>query len=249
MSGHSKWATIKHKKGAQDAARGKLFAKLIRQVEVAAREGGGDIEMNPSLRTMYQKARSSSVPLDTIEKAIKRGTGALEGVKYETVSYEGYAPSGVAVIVECLTDNRNRTGPDVRTVFTKLGGSMAEPGAVAWQFERKGVIILPKKIGEDELMEVALEAGAEDLEDQGDTWQLTSGPSDLHTLTAALEAAGIAYDSADLTMLATQSIPLESEGDARKVLRLIDALEDHDDVGDVYANFDIPDSVLEAVEA
>jgi YebC/PmpR family DNA-binding regulatory protein len=249
MSGHSKWATIKHKKGAQDAARGKLFAKLIRQVEVAAREGGGDIEMNPSLRTMYQKARSSSVPLDTIEKAIKRGTGALEGVKYETVSYEGYAPSGVAVIVECLTDNRNRTGPDVRTVFTKLGGSMAEPGAVAWQFERKGVIILPKKIGEDELMEVALEAGAEDLEDQGDTWQLTSGPSDLHTLTAALEAAGIAYDSADLTMLATQSIPLESEGDARKVLRLIDALEDLDDVQNVFANFDIPDAILELVEA
>jgi YebC/PmpR family DNA-binding regulatory protein len=249
MSGHSKWATIKHKKGAQDAARGKLFAKLIRQVEVAAREGGGDIEMNPTLRTMYQKARSSSVPLDTIEKAIKRGTGALEGVKYETVSYEGYAPSGVAVIVECLTDNRNRTGPDVRTVFTKLGGSMAEPGAVAWQFERKGVVILPKKIGEDELMEVALEAGAEDLEDQGDTWQLTSGPSDLHTLTAALEAAGIAFDSADLTMLPTQSIPLASEGDARKVLRLIDALEDLDDVQNVYANFDIPDAILELVEA
>jgi YebC/PmpR family DNA-binding regulatory protein len=249
MSGHSKWATIKHKKGAQDAARGKLFAKLIRQVEVAAREGGGDIEMNPTLRTMYQKARSSSVPLDTIEKAIKRGTGALEGVKYETVSYEGYAPSGVAVIVECLTDNRNRTGPDVRTVFTKLGGSMAEPGAVAWQFERKGVVILPKKIGEDELMEVALEAGAEDLEDQGDTWQLTSGPSDLHTLTAALEKAGIAYDSADLTMLPTQSIPLESEADARKVLRLIDALEDLDDVQNVYANFDIPDAILELVEA
>jgi YebC/PmpR family DNA-binding regulatory protein len=189
------------------------------------------------------------VPLDTIEKAIKRGTGALEGVKYETVSYEGYAPSGVAVIVECLTDNRNRTGPDVRTVFTKLGGSMAEPGAVAWQFERKGVVILPKKIGEDELMEVALEAGAEDLEDQGDTWQLISGPSDLHTLTAALEAAGIAFDSADLTMLPTQSIPLASEGDARKVLRLIDALEDLDDVQNVYANFDIPDAILELVEA
>jgi YebC/PmpR family DNA-binding regulatory protein len=249
MSGHSKWATIKHKKGAQDAARGKLFAKLIRQVEVAAREGGGDIEMNPTLRTMYQKARSSSVPLDTIEKAIKRGTGALEGVKYETISYEGYAPSGVAVIVECLSDNRNRTGADVRAVFTKSGGSMAEPGAVAWQFERKGVVILPKKIGEDELMEVALEAGADDLEDQGDTWQLTSGPSELHTLTGALEAAGIAYDSADLTMLPTQSIPLSSEADARKVLRLVDALEDLDDVQNVFANFDIPDAVLEAVEA
>jgi YebC/PmpR family DNA-binding regulatory protein len=249
MSGHSKWATIKHKKGAADAARGKLFAKLIRQVEVAAREGGGDPDMNPTLRTMYAKARAASVPLDTIEKAIKRGTGALEGVKYETVQYEGYAPSGVAVIVECLTDNRNRTGPDVRTVFTKLGGSMAEPGAVAWQFERKGVIILPKKVGEDELMEVALEAGAEDLADQGDTWQLTSEATDLHTLARALEEAGIAYDSADLTMLPTQTIPLDNEGDARKVLRLIDGLEDLDDVQNVYANFDIPDAVLESVMA
>ena len=244
MSGHSKWATIKHKKGAADAARGKLFAKLIRQVEVAAREGGADPEMNPTLRTMYQKARSASVPLDTIEKAIKRGSGALEGVKYETVSYEGYAPSGVAVIVECLTDNRNRTGPDVRTVFTKLGGSMAEPGAVAWQFERKGVIVLPKKVTEDELMEVALEAGAEDIADEGDTWRVTSGPADLHLVAKALEDAGIAYDSADLTMLPSQTIPLDNESDARKVLRLIDGLEDLDDVQNVYANFDIPDSLL-----
>jgi YebC/PmpR family DNA-binding regulatory protein len=249
MSGHSKWATIKHKKGAADAARGKLFAKLIRQVEVAAREGGGDPEMNPTLRTMYQKARSASVPLDTIEKAIKRGTGALEGVKYETVMYEGYAPSGVAVIVECLTDNRNRTGPDVRTVFTKLGGSMAEPGAVAWQFERKGVIVLPHKVTEDELMEVALEAGAEDIADQGDTWQVTTGPSDLHTVVKALDEAGIAYDNADLTMLPSQTIPLDNEGDARKVLRLIDGLEDLDDVQNVFANFDIPDAILESVMA
>ncbi|MDQ3107357.1 MAG: YebC/PmpR family DNA-binding transcriptional regulator [Actinomycetota bacterium] len=249
MSGHSKWATIKHKKGAADATRGKLFAKLIRQVEVAAREGGGDPEMNPTLRTMYQKARSASVPLDTIQKAIKRGSGALEGVKYETVTYEGYAPSGVALIVECLTDNRNRTGPDVRTVFSKLGGSMAEPGAVSWQFERKGVIVLPKKATEDELMEVALEAGAEDLADQGDTWQLTSGPSDLHHVVKALEDASIAYDSADLTMLATQTVPLDNEGDARKVLRLIEGLEDLDDVQNVYANFDIPDAILETVMA
>jgi YebC/PmpR family DNA-binding regulatory protein len=249
MSGHSKWATIKHKKGAADAARGKLFAKLIRQVEVAAREGGADPEMNPTLRTMYQKARSASVPLDTIEKAIKRGSGALEGVKYETVTYEGYAPSGVAVIVECLTDNRNRTGPDVRTVFTKLGGSMAEPGAVAWQFERKGVIVLPNKVTEDELMEVALEAGAEDIADQGDTWQVTTGPTDLHQVVKALEDAGIAYDNADLTMLPTQTVPLDNEGDARKVLRLIDGLEDLDDVQNVYANFDIPDAILETVMA
>ncbi|MCU1462982.1 MAG: putative transcriptional regulatory protein [Acidimicrobiales bacterium] len=249
MSGHSKWATIKHQKGAKDKARGKLFAKLIRQVEVAAREGGGDPDMNPTLRTMFNKARSSSVPIDTIEKAIKRGTGELEGVRYEQVSYEGYAPCGVAVYVECLTDNRNRTGADVRNIFSKNGGSIAEPGAVAWQFERKGVVILPRAIAEDDLMLIALEAGAEDLTDQGDTWQLTSPPGELHALRTALEDADIAFDSADLTMMPTTVVALESEADARKVLRLIDALEDHDDVGDVYANFDIPDSVLEAVEA
>src|SRR3954467_10478569 len=251
MSGHSKWATIKHKKGAQDKARGKLFAKLIRQVEVAAREGGGDVNTNATLRTMFQKARDASVPMDTIERAIKRGTGELEGVHYETVTYEGYAPSGVAVIIECLTDNRNRTGSDVRSIFSKNGGSMAEPGAVSWQFERKGVVILPKTadVGEDDLMLVALEAGAEDLADQGDTWQLTCAPTDLHSLQEALKEAGIAFDSADLTMLPTTEVPLESEGDARKVLKLIDALEEHDDVQNVYSNFDIPDSVLQTVEA
>jgi YebC/PmpR family DNA-binding regulatory protein len=249
MSGHSKWATIKHQKGAKDKARGKLFAKLIRQVEVAAREGGGDPDMNPTLRTMFNKARSASVPIDTIEKAIKRGTGELEGVRYEPVAYEGYAPCGVAVYVECLTDNRNRTGADVRNIFSKNGGSIAEPGAVAWQFERKGVVILPRTIAEDDLMLVALEAGAEDLADQGDTWQLTAPPTELHALRGALEEAGITFDSADLTMMPTTVVALESEGDARKVLRLIDALEDHDDVGDVYANFDIPDAVLAEVTA
>lgn len=247
MSGHSKWATIKHKKGAQDKARGKLFAKLIRQVEVAAREGGGDINANATLRTMFQKARSASVPIDTIEKAIKRGTGELEGVRYEQVTYEGYAPNGVAVIVETLTDNRNRTGADVRSIFSKNGGSMAEPGAVAWQFERKGVVILPKTVGEDELMAVALEAGAEDLEDQGDTWQLTSEATDLNGLRDALEASNIAFDSADVTMLPTQTVPLDSEGAAAKVLKLIDLLEDNDDVQNVYANFDIPDAIIEVL--
>src|SRR5688500_1417399 len=206
MSGHSKWATIKHKKGAQDKARGKLFAKLIRQVEVAAREGGGDPESNPTLRTMFQKARSASVPMDTIEKAIKRGTGELEGVRYEQITYEGYAPCGVAVLVECLSDNRNRTGADVRSMFTKNGGSIAEPGAVSWQFERKGVIILPKKLSEDEVMEVTLEAGAEDLADQGDTWQLTTAPTDLHSVRSALDAAGVDVDSFDLTMLPTSTV-------------------------------------------
>src|ERR671927_1986520 len=177
MSGHSKWATIKHRKGAVDKARGKLFAKLLRQVEVAAREGGGDLESNATLRTMYQKARDASIPTDTIDRAIKRGTGELEGVRYEPVTYEGYAPMGVAVYVETLTDNRNRTGADVRAIFSKNGGSSAEPGAVAWQFERKAVIIVPKDgpaAEEDDVMMIGLDAGMEDLEDQGDTWQLTA---------------------------------------------------------------------------
>ena len=249
MSGHSKWATIKHKKGAADKARGKLFAKLIRQVEVAAREGGGDPDSNPTLRTMFQKAREASVPLDTIERAIKRGTGELEGVRYEQVSYEGYAPNGVAVIVECLTDNRNRTGADIRSTFSKNGGSMAEPGAVSWQFDRKGVILVPRSVGEDDLMLVALEAGAEDIADSGDSWQITTPPSDLPAVRTALEEAGITIESAEVTLLPSTTVPLQSEGEAKKVLHLVDLLEDHDDVQNVYANFDIPDSVLEMVEA
>ena len=248
MSGHSKWATIKHKKGAQDKARGKLFAKLIRQLEVAAREGGGDIEANPTLRTMFQKARDASVPMDTIDRAIKRGTGELEGVRYEPMSFEGYAPAGVAVIVEALSDNRNRTSADIRNLFTRSGGSLAEPGAVSWQFERKGVVILSKKVAEDDLMLVAMEAAADDLQDLGDTWQITAAPGDLSRLRAGLEEAGISFDSAELTKLPTTSVPLAQEGDARRVLRLVDALEDHDDVQNVYANFDIPDAVLEMVE-
>ncbi len=254
MSGHSKWATIKHKKGAQDKARGKLFAKLIRQVEVAAREGGGDPEVNPTLRTMFQKARDASVPTDTIERAIKRGTGELEGVRYEQVSYEGYAPCGVAVIVETLTDNRNRTGSDIRSLFSKNGGSMAEPGAVAWQFERKGVFVLPKHaagraITEDDLIAIAVDAGAEDIKDSGDTWEVTAAPPDFAAVRAALEEAGIPMDSAELTMVPTNMVPLSNEADARKVLRLIDLLEEQDDVQNVYANFDIPDQILELVEA
>ena len=249
MSGHSKWATIKHKKGAADKARGKLFAKLIRQVEVAAREGGGDPDSNPTLRTMFAKAREASVPIDTIERAIKRGTGELEGVRYEQVSYEGYAPNGVAVIVECLTDNRNRTGADIRSTFSKNGGSMAEPGAVSWQFERKGVILVPKTVTEDDLMLVALDAGAEDISDTGDQWQVTTPPSDLPAVRTALDEAGVPVESAEVTLLPSTTIALEKESDARKVLHLVDLLEDHDDVQNVYANFDIPDSVLEMVEA
>ena len=249
MSGHSKWATIKHKKGAADKARGKLFAKLIRQVEVAAREGGGDPDSNPTLRTMFQKARAAAVPMDTIERAIKRGTGELEGVHYEQISYEGYAPSGVALIVECLTDNRNRTGSDIRAIFSKNGGSMAEPGAVSWQFDRKGVILVPKSVTEDDLMLVALEAGAEDISDAGDQWQVTTPPSDLPAVKASLDDAGIESESAEVTLLPSTTIALDTEGDAKKVLHLVDVLEDHDDVQNVYANFDIPDEILELVEA
>ena len=251
MSGHSKWATTKHQKAAKDKVRGKLFAKLIRQVEVAAREGGGDVSANATLRTMVDKARDASVPLDTIERAIKRGTGELEGVTYEAVTYEGYASNGVAVIAECLTDNRNRTTSEVKNIFTRNGGSLAEPGAVAWQFHRKGMIIVDKTSGvdEDELMMAALEAGAEDVADQGDTWDITTAPTDFTTVRDALAEAGLSMASADMTMIATTAVPLTTEADARKVLRVLDALEDHDDVQNVYANFDIPDEIFQAVSA
>ncbi|MGC1513503.1 MAG: YebC/PmpR family DNA-binding transcriptional regulator [Acidimicrobiales bacterium] len=247
MSGHSKWATIKHQKGAKDKARGKLFAKLIRQVEVAAREGGGDMESNATLRTMFHKARESSVPIDTIERAIKRGTGELEGVRYEPAAYEGYAPCGVAVYVEVLTDNKNRTGPDIRSTFSKLGGSLAEPGAVAWQFERRGVITVPGSVDEDELMAVVLEAGGEDLAAEGDVWRVTCDPHAFTALRAGIEAAGIAIESADVTMVPTTSVALETAEDAKKVLRLIDALDDHDDVQGVFSNFDIAEEILATV--
>jgi YebC/PmpR family DNA-binding regulatory protein len=251
MSGHSKWATTKHQKAAKDKVRGKLFAKLIRQVEVAAREGGSDVTANATLRTMVDKARDASVPLDTIERAIKRGTGELEGVTYESVTYEGYAPNGVAVIAECLTDNRNRTTSEVKNIFTRNGGSLAEPGAVAWQFHRKGMLIVDKTTGvdEDELMMAALEAGAEDVTDQGDTFDITTAPTDFTAVRDALGEAGIAMASADLTMIATTAVPLTAEADARKVLRVLDALEEHDDVQNVYANFDIPDEIFQAVSA
>jgi YebC/PmpR family DNA-binding regulatory protein len=251
MSGHSKWATTKHQKAAKDKVRGKLFAKLIRQVEVAAREGGGDLTSNATLRTMYDKAREASVPLDTIERAIKRGTGELEGVTYESVTYEGYANNGVAVIVECLTDNRNRTTSEVKNVFTRNGGSLAEPGAVAWQFQRKGMIIVDKTSGadEDELMMLAIEAGAEDVADQGDTFEITTAPTDFIKVRDALAEGGVTMDSSDLTMVATTAVPLETEAAARNVLKVLDSLEDHDDVQNVYANFDIPDEIFQAVSA
>lgn len=249
MSGHSKWATIKHKKAANDKARAKVFAKILRQVEVAAREGGGDPETNPTLRTMYQKARDNSIPLDTIDRAVKRGTGDLDGVTYSQITYEGYAPGSVAVMVEVLTDNRNRTGAEIRNIFTRNGGSTSEPGAVAWQFDRKGQILVARSTDEEELMLAALDAGADDIVDDGDSWRVMTPPSDLHAVRNALDEAGIAVESADLTMVPQATIALDTAESAKKVLRLIDALDDQDDVQAVHANFDIPDSILETVEA
>ncbi len=248
MSGHSKWATIKHKKGAADAKRGKLFAKLIRQVEVAAREGGGDLDSNAQLRTMYQKARDASVPLDTIDRAVKRGTGELDGVNYEPVTYEGYAPHGVAVFVEALTDNRNRTGPEIRSLFAKAGGSLAEPGAVAWQFDRKGVVMVAGSTDEDELMMAALEAGADDIVREGDSWRVLTEATDTMAVRDSLTKSGVVVESADLTMMPQNVIELTAASEARQVLKVIDMLDDHDDVQGVYANFDVPDSVMAELE-
>jgi YebC/PmpR family DNA-binding regulatory protein len=249
MSGHSKWATIKHKKGAADAKRGKLFAKLIRQLEIAARSGGGDLDANPTLRSMYQKARSASVPVDTIERAIKRGTGELDGVTYEEVTYEGYGPHGVAIFVDGSTDNRNRTGAEIRSIFSKAGGSLAEPGAVAWQFERKGWIQVSSDIEEDDLMMTAIEAGADDVVAGDGAWVVTTDPHELMAVRDALEEAGVSASSAELTMIPVNTVELGTVGEARGVLALIEALEDHDDVADTYANVDVPDDVAEALAA
>lgn len=244
MSGHSKWATIKHKKGAADAKRGKLFAKLIKQVEVAARAGGGDLDANPTLRTMFQKARDNSVPLDTIERAVKRGTGELEGVSYETVTYEGYAPGGVALYIECLTDNRNRTSSEVRSTLTRHGGSLAEPGSVAWQFERKGLVMVPATVDEDELMMLVLDAGADDLIADGDVQRVITEPGDLNSVRQALADAGIPFDSADLTMIPTSNVPITQPAVARQLLKLLNLLDDMDDVQDVHSNFDMHEDLL-----
>ena len=244
MSGHSKWATIKYRKGAADQARSKQRAKIIRKLEVAAREGGSDITTNASLRTEYEKARDASVPMDTIERAIKRGSGELEGVRYEAVNYEGYAPNGVAVIIETLTDNRNRTGAEIRNLLSRNGGSLAEPGAVSWQFERKGVLELDGSLDEDKIMEIALEAGAENLTEGGGHWVLTCGPQDLVAVRDALKEAGVDPLSAELTLEPTTTVEVTDEGEAKKVLRLLELIDDHDDVQAVHANYDIADSVL-----
>jgi YebC/PmpR family DNA-binding regulatory protein len=247
MSGHSKWATIKHQKGAKDARRGKLFAKLIRGIEVAARTGGASPEGNPTLADAIQKAKDNSVPNDTIERAVKRGAGDLEGQQLELVTYEGYGPGGVAMLVEALTDNRNRTASAVRHAFAKAGGNMAEAGSVAYLFNRKGqIVVLAEGMDEERVMEVALDAGAEDVEGGDDGFLVTTAPGDLREVRAAFDRAGIAYQSAEVTMVPTLSVPLDREG-AVKVLRLLDAIEDLDDTQDVYANFDIPDDVMAEV--
>jgi YebC/PmpR family DNA-binding regulatory protein len=248
LSGHSKWSSIKHKKGAADAKRGKLFSKLSRAIIVAAKEGGGDPSANLALANAVEKARSYSMPKDNIERAIARGAGAdADAQAFETVVYEGYGPAGVAVIVEALTDNRNRTASDVRHLFAKHDGNLGGSGAVAWLFERRGLVLVDGSVDEDELTLAAAEGGADDVALDGSTFQITSAPEDLVSVREALEAAGFTVESAELTMVPKTTVELEDESAARKVLRLIDALEENDDVQDVYANFDIPERVLEAV--
>ena len=256
MSGHSKWATTKHKKAVVDAKRGKMFAKLIKNVEVAARMGGGDITGNPTLYDAVQKAKKSSVPNDNIDRAVKRGSGAeAGGAEYQTITYEGYGPNGVAVLVECLTDNRNRAATEVRLAMTRNGGTMADPGSVAYLFTRKGVVVVGKSqerggkpwdVSEDDVLEATLDAGAEDVNDLGESFEVVSEATDLVAVRTALQAAGIDYDSAEASFLPSVSVPLDEDG-AKKVFRLIEALEDSDDVQNVYANFDAPDEVLEQV--
>jgi YebC/PmpR family DNA-binding regulatory protein len=250
MSGHSKWATTKHKKAVIDAKRGKLFAKLIKNIEVAARMGGVDIDGNPTLYDAIQKAKKSSVPNKNIDSAVKRG-GGLEagGADYETIMYEGYGPSGVAVLIECLTDNRNRAASDVRVAMTRNGGSMADPGSVSYLFNRKGVVIVPKgELTEDDVLGAVLDAGAEEVNDLGESFEVISEATDLVAVRTALQDAGVDYDSADANFVPTMQVELDEDG-ARKIFKLIDALEDSDDVQNVFANFDVSDEIMEKVDA
>ena len=249
MSGHSKWATTKHKKAVVDARRGKLFARLVKNIEVAARQGGGDPDGNPTLYDAIQKARKSSVPLDNIERAVKRGSGVeAGGADWQTIMYEGYGPNGVAVLIECLSDNRNRAAGEVRVAMTRNGGSMADPGSVSYLFSRKGVVLVPKTSGldEDAILMAVLEAGAEEVNDLGEAFEVVSEAGDVVAVRTALQAAGIDYESAEATFLPSVTVQLDEEG-ARKVFKLIEALEDSDDVQNVYANFDVSDEVMELV--
>ncbi|HZY28777.1 MAG TPA: YebC/PmpR family DNA-binding transcriptional regulator [Jiangellaceae bacterium] len=252
MSGHSKWATTKHKKAIVDARRGKLFAKLIKNIEVAARTGGGDPAGNPTLYDAIQKAKKSSVPNDNIDRAVKRGSGAEAGAaEYQSITYEGYGPNGVAVLVECLTDNRNRAASEVRIAMTRNGGSMADPGSVAYMFSRKGVVVVPRRqdgreLSEDDVLEAVLDAGAEDVEDLGEAFEIRSEAADLVAVRTAVQQAGLDYESAESSWVPSVTVPLDEDG-ARKIFRLIEALEDSDDVQDVFANFEVSDEVIEAV--
>jgi len=248
LSGHSKWSSIKHKKGAADAKRGKLFSKLARSIIVAAKEGGGDPLNNLALANAVEKAKSYSMPKDNIERAIAKGSGSgADADAFEAIVYEGYGPEGVAVIVEALTDNRNRTASEVRHIFAKFGGNLGTTGAVAWQFERRGVVLVPAEgVDEDELFMAAAEGCAEDIDADGDVIQVTSAPEDLQALRGAIEAAGFPIESVELSMLPKNTVAVDDEGKAKQLMRLIEALEDDDDVQEVYANFDIPEQVLEA---
>src|SRR5687768_15739142 len=254
MSGHSKWATTKHKKAIVDAKRGKMFAKLIKNIEVAARMGGGDISGNPTLYDAIQKAKKSSVHNDNIDRAVKRGSGAeAGGADYMTIMYEGYGPSGVAMLIECLTDNKNRAAMEVRTAMNRNGGSLADPGSVSFLFNRKGVVIVPtgqegREVNEDDVLEATLDAGADDVNDLGEAFEVISEATDLVAVRTALQAAGIDYDSAEASFLPDLQVELDKDA-AGKVFRLIEALEDLDDVQNVYANFDVPDAVMEELDA
>jgi YebC/PmpR family DNA-binding regulatory protein len=250
MSGHSKWATTKHKKAVVDARRGKLFARLIKNIEVAARTGGGDPAGNPTLFDAITKAKKSSVPNDNIDRAVKRGSGQeAGGADYQTVMYEGYGPGGVAVLIECLTDNRNRAATDVRTALTRNGGNLADAGSVSYMFSRKGVVLVPKAgLTEDDILGAVLDAGAEECNDLGEAFEVVSEPTDLLAVRTALQKAGIEYESAESSFVPSVTVPLDADA-ARKVFKLIDAIEDSDDVQNVYANFDVSDEVLAAVEA
>jgi len=248
MAGHSKWATTKHKKAVIDAKRGKLFARLIKNIEVAARTGGGDPAGNPTLFDAIQKAKKNSVPADNLERAVKRGSGQeAGGADWQTVMYEGYGPNGVAILIECLTDNRNRAATEVRTTLTRNGGSLADAGSVSYLFSRKGVVIVPKgQVSEDDVVGAVLDAGAEDVNDLGEAYEVVCEPSDLVAVRTALQSAGIEYESAESSWVPSVTVPLDEEG-AQKIFKLIDALEDCDDVQNVYANFDVPDEVMAAV--
>jgi YebC/PmpR family DNA-binding regulatory protein len=249
MSGHSKWSTIKRKKGAADAKRGQIFTRIMREITVAAKTGGGDPEGNPRLRTAVAAAKAQNMPKDNIERAIKKGTGELEGVTYEEITYEGYGPGGVAFLIECLTDNKNRAASEVRHILTKRGGSLAKAGAVSYLFEAKGIITFDKQaVDEDALMEAALDAGADDVIDEGDTWEVHCSPSDFNTVNEALIAAGLTPLEAEITKQASTSVEITDKTDAAKVLALMEALDEADDVQNVYANFDIDESTLAEME-